>query len=79
MSDVRVRASLILQEILAESRYGDNLVVTHHSVISALRNQIEKWPESDFLKKLIGDKPPNCGVAVYNSAGDAVSLVSCSW
>ncbi|MEW6617680.1 MAG: histidine phosphatase family protein [Patescibacteria group bacterium] len=79
LRDVRVQAGLLLQEILVESRYGDNLVVTHHSVISLLRSQLEKWPESDFLTKLIGDKPPNCGVVVYNSVGDAVSLVSCSW
>ncbi len=79
LQDVQARSVLALQEILTELCYGDTLVVTHHSVICSLRSQLEQWPEDDFLRKLIGDKPPNCGVLVYNAVGGGVKLVHRSW
>jgi len=79
LQGVRERASLVLREILPESRNNDVVVFTHHTVICSLRGQLEQWPESAFLKKLVGDRAPNCGVLQYSVVGGDVKLVQRSW
>jgi broad specificity phosphatase PhoE len=70
VSDVRERGRSFMTTLTRDCVGKNVLVVTHHLNILALRANLERFDEKEFLRIDNEEKPINCGVTVYTGRPD---------
>jgi len=63
--DVRVRSALMVETFIREYSEKTVMCICHHLNILAMRANLERLNEEQFLSLDARDKPINCGVTVY--------------
>jgi broad specificity phosphatase PhoE len=63
--DVRVRSALMIETFIREYSGKTVMCICHHLNILAMRANLERLNEEQFLSLDAKDKPINCGVTVY--------------
>lgn len=70
VEDVRERGRSFLNTLTRDFAGKNVLVVTHHLNILALRANLERLDEAEFLRIDAEEKPINCGVTLYTGNPD---------